>query len=262
MRRRTFLVLAIATVLLVTTNVPAEALTQSRVWIAGKTLKIRDASTGSVPEGDFANGIALKAKRDEGVVYVMDYNGSVVVGPGCTAGPFVEDVSAGRPEDVWVPQWDTYQAKCPLAGLKKIDINSGVGDDSVQVILSPIEVKIVGGEGHDDLQYWSCDPPNVVPYFAKSTISGGLGDDYLVGGRGSDKITGARGWDYVEGTCGADRLSGGSNEDFIISNDNMWCDQDCGPDRDVVSCGDSFDGVIADTQDVYSPRQCENVDVF
>lgn len=254
--------LACAPLLALPLAAPVDAATQSKVSIAGKTLKIRDASTGSIVDGDFNNGITVKAKRDEGFVYVLDYNGSLVVGAGCTAGPFIEDISAGNPEDVWVPQWDTYQARCPLAGLKKIDINSGAGDDSVQVILSPIEVKIVGGEGHDDLQYWTCDPPNVVPYFAKSNINGGLGDDYLVGGRGSDTMTGARGYDYIEGTCGADRLSGGGDDDFIISNEQVWCEQDCGPDRDVVSCGDGFDGVIADVADVYSPKLCESVDVF
>jgi len=241
---------------------PADAATQAKVSIAGKTLKIRDASTGDVLNGDFNNGITVKAKRDEGVVYVTDYNGTLIVGAGCTAGSFTEDVSAGNPEDIWAPQWETYQAKCALAGLKKIDINSGAGDDSVQVILSPIEVKIVGGEGADDLQYWSCDPPLVVPYFAKSNINGGLGDDYLVGGRGSDTINAARGYDYVEGTCGSDRLVGSGNDDFIISNEEIWCMQDCPASRDVVSCGDGFDGVIADSLDVYSPRLCESVDVF
>jgi hypothetical protein len=235
---------------------------QSKVWISGKTLKIRDASIGTVANGDFDNGIAVKAKRDEGVVYVLDYNGSLVVGPGCTAGSFVEDVSSGRPEDQWISQWDTYQAKCPIAGLKKIDINSGAGDDSVQVILSPIEVKIVGGEGADDLEYWSCDPGRVVPYFAKSTINGGLGDDYLVGGRGPDIIVGARGYDWVEGTCGADRLSGGGDGDSILADEMNWCDNDCGPDRDVVSCGDGFDGLTGDVMDVYSPKLCESVDIF
>lgn len=240
----------------------AAAETLAKVWIAGTTLKIRDASIGSVVEGDFNNGITLKAKRDEGFVYIVEDSGSLVVGPGCTAGAFTEDVSAGNPEDVWVPGWDTFEARCPLAGLKKIDINSGAGDDSVQVILSPIQVKIVGGEGADDLQYWSCDPPNVVPYFAKSNINGGLGDDYLVGGRGSDTIMGSRGWDWIEGTCGLDRLSGGGNDDSIISADDQWCMQDCGPDRDIVSCGDGFDGLIADTADVFSTKLCESVDVF
>jgi Ca2+-binding RTX toxin-like protein len=235
---------------------------QSKVWIAGSTLKIRDASTGSVENGDFDNGIAVKAKRDDGVVYVLDYNGDVIVGPGCTAGSFVEDVSAGNPEDLWIPQWDVYEAKCPIAGLKKIDVNSGAGYDSVQVILSPIEVKIVGGDGGDDLQYWSCDPGKVVPYFAKSTISGGLGDDYLVGGRGPDKITGARGYDWIEGTCGEDRLSGGGDGDSVVADEQNWCDQDCAPSRAVISCGDGFDGVTGDALDVWSPKLCESVDIF
>jgi Ca2+-binding RTX toxin-like protein len=237
--------------------------TQAKVWISGKTLKIRDASSGSVLDGDFNNDINVKAKRDEGVVYVIDANGTLIVGPGCTAGSFVEDTSAGRPEDLWAPQWFTYEAKCPLSGLKKIDVNSGAGDDSVQILLSPIEIKLVGGEGADDLEYWSCDPGQVVPYFTtKSTINGGLGDDYLVGGRGPDTIIGARGYDWVEGTCGADRLSGGGDGDNIIADETNWCDMDCAPSRDVISCGDGFDGVTGDSLDVYSPKLCENVDIF
>jgi len=178
------------------------------------------------------------------------------VGPGCTAGSFTEDTSAGNPEDLWHPNWTTYDAVCSIAGLKKLDINSGPGSDTVEVILSHVPVKIVGGEGGDDLQYWSFMGDGVVvPYFSTSNINGGLGDDYLVGGRGNDVLTGGRGYDWLEGTCGTDRMSGGSGDDSIVAQEILWGDNDCGPTVDYVNCGDGADFALADDIDIL--RLCD-----
>jgi hypothetical protein len=143
-----------------------------------------------------------------------------------------------RPEDLYLPNWDTYTVKCTFTDLRKVDINTGPGDDIGYVILSHVPVKIVGGEGGDDLEYFSCEPP---PYFAKSTINGGLGDDYIVGGQGDDVLVGQRGYDSIEGTCGSDRISGGSDADSIYADDTNWCDTDCPPTTDRINCGDGED---------------------
>jgi len=235
----------------VTALPPALAEPGIKVSIAGSTLKIRDASTGDPLNGDFDNWIDVKLKRDEGVAYVAEENGPVTVGKGCVAGAFIENTLAGNPEDLWHPNWTTYDAICPLAGVKKLDINSGAGWDIVEVILSPVPVKIVGGADGDDLQYWSFMGDGfVVPYFAKATINGGLGDDYLVGGRGDDVITGGRGYDWIEGTCGTDRMSGGSNDDSITGQEILWGDNDCGPTVDFINCGDGFESALADDIDI------------
>jgi Ca2+-binding RTX toxin-like protein len=204
---------------------------QTRAWIQGKVLKVRDASTGG--EGDFDNLMTIKVKRDEHAAYISDDYGTAIPGPGCVT-VTGEDVSAGRPEDLYFPNWGHYTVKCPFTELKKVDINAGPGDDEVEVILSHVPVKIVGGAGNDDLEYWSCDPP---PYFSTSNINGGLGDDYIVGGAGDDVLSGSRGGDYIEGTCGSDRLSGGGGGDSINADDTNWCDNHCPPTTDRITCG-------------------------
>jgi Ca2+-binding RTX toxin-like protein len=250
--RRRLLIGALAAVAAsVVVDSAAIAETRIKVSVAGKTLKIRDVSTGSPANGDFDNWIDVKVKRDEGVAYVAEEYGPVEVGTGCTAGVFVENVSAGRPEDLWLPQWTTYDAVCQISGLKKVDVNSGPGSDYVEVLLSHVPVKIVGGAGDDDLQYFSLgDGSAPLPYFSTSNINGGLGDDYLVGGRGDDVVAGSRGYDWIEGTCGHDRLLGGSGDDSIVAQDEIWGDNDCPPTQDYVNCGDGNESALADPIDI------------
>ncbi|HEY8514728.1 MAG TPA: hypothetical protein VIS07_04340 [Candidatus Binatia bacterium] len=125
--------------------------TRIKVAIAGKTLKITDASIGDPKQGWGWNFIQVEAKRDEGMVYVSEWAngineaGSVIAGKGCEVGPFFEDTSAGNPEDAWQSDMGPWDARCPLAGLRRMDINSGRGNDVVNVVLSPIPVKITGG---------------------------------------------------------------------------------------------------------------------
>jgi Ca2+-binding RTX toxin-like protein len=225
---------------------------QTRAWIAGKTLKIRDASTGDPLNGDFDNAVVVKVKRDEGAAYVADDYGSVIAGPGCVA-VAGEDTSAGRPEDLYLPDFTSYAVKCTFSDLRKVDINTGPGDDAAYVLLSHVPVKIVGGAGSDDLEYFSCEPP---PYFSTSNINGGLGDDYIVGGQGDDVLTGQRGDDYLEGTCGHDRYSAGSGFDDIKADDTNWCDTDCPPTTDRINCGDGDDSVDTDGVDIIF-KNCE-----
>lgn len=220
------------------------------VWVSGATLKIRDVSTGPSPS-DFKNCIVVKLKRDEGRAYVAECFGSVIVGPGCTAGSFTENTGAGNPEDLWFPNEEAYGAVCQTSGVKKVDINAGPGDDVVNVLLSHVPVKIVGGEGDDNLQYESLMSNGMpIPYFSSANINGGLGDDYLVGGRGDDRISGGRGNDWIAGACGSDRMSGGTDADSFVSQETLWGDDDCGPSIDYVNCGDGSGSVLSDTTDI------------
>ena len=230
-----------------------------KVSLSGTTLKISDASKGSPLNGDFDNQIAVKVKRDEGMAYVQDSSGDAIAGPGCEEGPFEENVSAGRPEDLWAAGWGPWQVRCPFdARLRKVSISAGPGYDIAYVLLSHVPVHISGGADGDDLEYFSLDgdqsPP---PYWSSSIISGGLGDDYLVGGRGSDKITGDRGFDWVEGTCGEDDLNGGNDDDQIIATDEQWGNMDCPPAADTINCGSGGDGADVDSLDV--TKNCESV---
>jgi hypothetical protein len=223
----------------------------TKVWVSGTTLKIRDASTGGPSESDFKNCMVVKLKRDEGRAYIADCFGSVIAGPGCTAGSISENVSAGNPEDLWLPNEEAYGAVCQTAGVKKVDINSGPGDDVVTVLLSHVPIKIVGGEGNDNLQYESLMPNGMaIPYFSTANIIGGLGDDYLIGGRGDDRISGGSGNDWIDGACGSDRLSGGTTADSFVTQESLWGDDDCPPSVDVVNCGDGSGTVLADPTDI------------
>jgi Ca2+-binding RTX toxin-like protein len=245
--------------------------TKIKVAISGTTLRITDVSDGDPVEGFASNFVYLKAKRDEGTVYVSEiasgvgFPGSVIAGKGCVAGSFAEETAGGNPEDAWhsdlLPTW---HAKCPLAGVARIDVNVGRGDDFVNVVLSPIPVKVTGGAGDDVLEVWSCqystsqDPPP--PYFSTTQLIGGLGSDYLYGGLGADRISGQGGDDWLEGSCGEDRLLAGGGFDYILSDDTQsTCEAACAPQRDIVSCGGSADELVADPSDVYVARQCESV---
>lgn len=242
--------------------------TKIKAAISGRTLRITDASEGDPVNGFAGNFVYLKAKRDEGVVYVSEiasgvgFPGSVIAGTGCTAGSFVEDTSGGNPEDAWQADLlPTWHVTCPLAGLDRIDVNVGRGDDFVNVVLSPIPVKVNGGAGDDVLEVWSCqygpsqDPP---PYFSTTQIIGGLGSDYLYGGVGDDTISGQGGDDWIEGSCGADRLVGAAGADYLVSEDADSSCTVCPEARDIVSCGGGPDELVADASDVYVARQCES----
>jgi len=173
-------------------------------------------------------------KRDEGAAYIAEEAGDIVPGPGCVAISEPEDVSAGRPEDLYLPQWTSYQVKCTFTDLSKVDINAGPGHDVVYVILSHVLVRLVGAAGDDELEYFSREPP---PYFANASTNGSLGDDYIVGGQGDDTLVGRRGYDSIEGTCGADRIMAGSDGDAIYADDTNWCDTDCPPTTDRINGG-------------------------
>lgn len=245
--------------------------TKLKVQVSGTTLKITDVSSGDPVDGYAGNFVYVKAKRDEGAVYVAElangvgFPGSVIAGKGCTAGSFAEDLSGGNPEDVWHHDLlTTWDAKCPLAGLKRIVIDVGAGTDYVNLVLSPIPVKITGGSGDDTLEVWSCGAQyggglEVPPYHSTTQLVGGLGSDYLYGGLGDDRLSGQGGDDYLEGACGADKLLAGGGYDEIVSDESSWCENGCTQVRDIVSCGGSEDTVVPDPTDLYSTKQCESV---
>jgi len=75
----------------------------TKVWVSGKTLRLRDVSTGGPDSFEIKNCMVVKLKRDEGRAYIADCFATVIAGPGCTVGSITEDVSAGNPEDLYLP---------------------------------------------------------------------------------------------------------------------------------------------------------------
>jgi Ca2+-binding RTX toxin-like protein len=88
-------------------------------------------------------------------------------------------------------------------------------------------------------------------------LVGGPGNDDVEGGRGSDNIVGGRGNDFLfEGAepdvAKIDNISAGAG------NDAVWVLNWNPVGKDVLSCGDGFDRVLADRTDVIAD-DCERV---
>ncbi len=86
-------------------------------------------------------------------------------------------------------------------------------------------------------------------------LVGGPGNDIVVGGRGSDKVFGDEANDFlVDGPTrefSVDKLSGGDGKDlFLVDNAPAA--------KDIATCGDGFDWVLADRKDVVAGN-CERV---
>ena len=104
---------------------------------------------------------------------------------------------------------------------------------------------------------------------------GGSGDDYIQGDWGSDRVVGEEGKDFLFGSRGSDRMVGGGGGDWFTEGelDDAWKDVLSGGDadeifvvdnvpatKDLVSCGNGLDRVVADRKDVVA-SDCERVRV-
>src|SRR5215212_439845 len=92
------------------------------------------------------------------------------------------------------------------------------------------------------------------------------GDKNLVGGDGNDDVEGGRGSDNIVGGIGNDFLFEGAEPDVAkidhlsagAGNDGVWVLNWSPVGKDVLSCGDGFDRVLADRTDVIA-ADCERV---
>jgi len=92
------------------------------------------------------------------------------------------------------------------------------------------------------------------------------GDKNLAGGPGNDEVDGSRGSDNIVGGGGNDFLFEGAEPDVAMpdnlsagaGNDAVWVLNWSPVGKDVLSCGDGFDRVLADGTDVIAP-DCERV---
>ena len=112
----------------------------------------------------------------------------------------------------------------PVAGLRRIEVVGGPGNDTVTLRLSGdaarVPVRVDAGRGRD-------------------LVYGGDGDDQILGGPGADELHGGAGNDRLDGGPGNDDLSGGTGADFIIG----------GPGRDVVRRQGGVDTTTFDARD-------------
>src|SRR5687768_258220 len=107
--------------------------------------------------------------------------------------------------------------------VNRIEADCGDGNDHFSVgFLNPIRMRIIGGEGHDNLSGG----------YGRDTIRGNNGDDALNGSAGNDIVEGGNGDDGAGGGIGNDTLRGGADDDLMsggVGNDLM--DGGAGPDR-------------------------------
>ncbi len=87
-------------------------------------------------------------------------------------------------------------------------------------------------------------------------MMGGPGNDIVEGGKGSDNVVGGRGNDFLLDddfvrVQHEDKLSGGAGNDVILVVNRPAFE-------DKVTCGEGFDRVIADREDLVAP-DCEKV---
>jgi Ca2+-binding RTX toxin-like protein len=120
--------------------------------------------------------------------------------------------------------------------------------------------KLYGLAGNDNLQGGSGKDVLLGGYESRPTggdnnLMGGPGNDIVLGERGSNNVAGNRGNDFLvdpwEEDFAKDKISGGDGNDVIDVVNDLF-------PRDVVICGDGFDRVISDREDVVAP-DCEKV---
>jgi Ca2+-binding RTX toxin-like protein len=110
---------------------------------------------------------------------------------------------------------------------------------------------LLGGPGKDNV----LGGDERRPGGGDKNLAGGSGNDLVLGGKGSDNIVGEDGNDLAFGASGADKILGGDGNDVLLG---VLFRVNAPADRDVVSCGDGFDRVLADRKDTVA-RDCEKV---
>ena len=139
-----------------------------------------------------------------------------------------------------------------LRGTNGADTLIGEGGNDILLALAGNDT-LLGGPGKDILYGGSLAEPSG----GNKTMVGGDGNDALLGGLDSDTMVGGDGNDYIYGgdafetPAAKDTSFGGDGNDVIdVINKSA--------NKDVVTCGDGFDRVIADRADVVAPN-CERV---
>jgi Ca2+-binding RTX toxin-like protein len=136
-----------------------------------------------------------------------------------------------------------------LRGTNGNDNLLGRGDNDILFALNGRD-NLLGGPGNDWL-----DTRRMGFRRGDKNMVGGSGNDSVVGGRGSDNVLGEEGNDLVtdgpEREFATDRLTAGDGNDVVaVVNRPAF--------KDLVTCGEGFDRVLADRKDVLAD-DCERV---
>jgi hypothetical protein len=94
----------------------------------------------------------------------------------------------------------------PFAGVTKVVVNAGDGNDNVDLSSLFLNATANGGPGSDTLIGSAADDV-LNGQAGNDLLDGGPGDDHLLGGDGNDRLTGGEGIDYFQGEGGTDVLN-------------------------------------------------------
>ena len=108
----------------------------------------------------------------------------------------------------------TGVARCNRAGVARIEISAGDGNDVVTVRSGGLPVRVSGGAGGDRLDTGG-EVDELLGGDGADRLRGGGGVDRLSGGAGDDDLGGGPDPDMLLGKAGDDTLSGGAGPDFV-----------------------------------------------
>jgi Ca2+-binding RTX toxin-like protein len=136
-----------------------------------------------------------------------------------------------------------------LRGTNGNDTLIGKGGNDILFALNGRD-NLLGGPGND----WVDTHPTGFRSGDKNLV-GGRGNDAVIGGRGADNVLGGDGNDLVADgpfrEFATDRLTAGAGNDVVaVINKPAF--------KDIVTCGEGFDRVLADRKDVLAD-DCERV---
>ena len=160
-------------------------------------------------EGDFVDGNTatfvsyanISIDVQSSFLFDVEVTGGVLTIDGTSGDDTITVDSDGT--DLILTDTDGNQQTVPLAGVDKIEINAGDGNDTVNVTSSVnLPAIIDGGAGSDNL-------------------SGGAGQDIIFGGLGNDILNGNGGGDVLLGGAGNDQLFGGAANDVLLGGDDV-----------------------------------------
>jgi Ca2+-binding RTX toxin-like protein len=126
------------------------------------------------------------------------------------------------------------------------------------------------GRGSNDILLGLAGRDNLQGGPGKDIVLGGNkrhllgGDKNLVGGSGNDSVIGGLGADNILGEEGNDLLADGPDREFATDKLSAGAGNDVvavvnkPAFKDIVTCGEGFDRVLADRKDVLAP-DCERV---
>jgi hypothetical protein len=133
--------------------------------------------------------------------------------------------------------FDAHHVRCVVSrALTRMSVDSGPGNDIVEVGDVRIPVTATGGAGDDLIDGGS----------AKDDLKGGPGEDTIFGGAGDDALDGQDGGDLLLGDSGGDNLSGGDGADVMEGGAGGSDVLKGGAGRDLLDGGQGDDTLVGD----------------